>query len=158
MQTRTPSLPRQRQPELEHEYARPSSLGYEQPADTGLVRCLSHGFPTPLARAVRRRDAAPTLLDPRLGLSVGLAAFALMLGLNDPETRNTLLGVALLTGTGLAFAMFARRALASLPPELLGIGTAGVAGMAFMIPDLLIGTPFPQVRTTQMLEPSCRRV
>jgi len=45
----------------------------------------------------------------------------------------------------------ARRALRSLPPELLGLGTAGVAALAFMIPDVLIGTPFPQVRTTQML-------
>jgi len=44
------SLPRQRQPELEHDYARPASLGYEDPADIGLVRCLAHGFPTPLAR------------------------------------------------------------------------------------------------------------
>jgi AraC-like DNA-binding protein len=44
------SLPRQRQPELEHDYARPASLGYEAPVDTGLVRCLAHGFPTPLAR------------------------------------------------------------------------------------------------------------
>ena len=26
------------------------SLGYEAPEDTGVVRCLSHGFPTPLAR------------------------------------------------------------------------------------------------------------
>ena len=43
-------LPRQRQPELEHEYARPPSLGYEAPQDTGVVRCLAHGFPTPLAR------------------------------------------------------------------------------------------------------------
>jgi AraC-like DNA-binding protein len=42
--------PRQRQPELEHDYARPTSLGYEAPEDTGLVRCLAHGFPTPLAR------------------------------------------------------------------------------------------------------------
>ncbi|MEO7338139.1 MAG: AraC family transcriptional regulator [Caldimonas sp.] len=44
------SLPRQRQPELEHDYARPTSLGYEAPEDAGLVRCLAHGFPTPLAR------------------------------------------------------------------------------------------------------------
>ena len=44
------SLPRQRQPELEHDYARSPSLGYESPADAGLVRCLAHGFPTPLAR------------------------------------------------------------------------------------------------------------
>jgi AraC-like DNA-binding protein len=44
------SLPRQRQPELEHDYARSPSLGYEAPADAGLVRCLAHGFPTPLAR------------------------------------------------------------------------------------------------------------
>jgi AraC-like DNA-binding protein len=42
-------LPRQRQPELEHDYARSPSLGYEAP-ETGVVRCLSHGFPTPLAR------------------------------------------------------------------------------------------------------------
>ena len=65
--------------------------------------------------------------------------------------KSGVLGTALLTGTIIAFAMFARRALKTLPPELLGIGTAGVAGIAFMIPDLLIGTPFPQVRTTQML-------
>ena len=48
--TRDRNLPRQRQPELEHDYARPTSLGYEAPEDTGLVRCLAHGFPTPLAR------------------------------------------------------------------------------------------------------------
>ena len=42
--------PRQRQPELEHDYARPTSLGYEAAEDTGVVRCLAHGFPTPLAR------------------------------------------------------------------------------------------------------------
>jgi hypothetical protein len=41
--------------------------------------------------------------------------------------------------------------LRTLPPELLGLATAGAAGLAFMLPDLLIGTPFPQVRTTQML-------
>jgi AraC-like DNA-binding protein len=43
-------VPRQRQPELEQEFARSPALGYEAPQDTGLVRCLSHGFPTPLAR------------------------------------------------------------------------------------------------------------
>jgi hypothetical protein len=60
-------------------------------------------------------------------------------------------GIALLAGTVWAFVLVARRALRTLPPELLGLGTAGVAGAAFMIPDILIGTPFPQVRTTQML-------
>jgi AraC-like DNA-binding protein len=43
-------LPRQRRPEVEHDYARTPALGYEAPEDTGLVRCLAHGFPTPLAR------------------------------------------------------------------------------------------------------------
>ncbi|MFC0250846.1 O-antigen ligase family protein [Massilia consociata] len=65
--------------------------------------------------------------------------------------KSGLLGTVLLFGTIIAFVLFARRALKQLPPELLGIATAGVAGVAFMIPDLLIGTPFPQVRTTQML-------
>ena len=65
--------------------------------------------------------------------------------------KSGLLGTALLVGTIAAFVLFTRRALRSLPPELLGLGTAGAAGLAFMIPDLLVGTPFPQVRTTQML-------
>jgi AraC-like DNA-binding protein len=43
-------LPRQRQPELEHDYARSPTLGYEAPEDAGFIRCLDHGFPTPLAR------------------------------------------------------------------------------------------------------------
>ncbi len=43
-------LPRQLKPELEHEYSRSPSLGYEPPEDAGFVRCLEHGFPTPLAR------------------------------------------------------------------------------------------------------------
>jgi len=42
--------PRQRRPEFEAEHARPSSLGYEAPEETGLVSCLAHGFPTSLAR------------------------------------------------------------------------------------------------------------
>ena len=59
-------------------------------------------------------------------------------------------GGARLVGTIGAFVLGARRALRTLPPELLPVATAGAAGLAFMIPDLLVGTPFPQVRTTQM--------
>lgn len=65
--------------------------------------------------------------------------------------KSGLPGIFLLAGTILAFVFFARRALRMLPPDLMGLGVAGVAGLAFMIPDLLVGTPFPQVRTTQML-------
>jgi AraC-like DNA-binding protein len=43
-------LPRDRKPELEREIARSPSLGYEAPEETGLVRCLAHGFPSPLVR------------------------------------------------------------------------------------------------------------
>lgn len=50
MASRDQHLPRHRLPEVEHEYARLPALGYEAPADTGLVRCIAHGFPTPLAR------------------------------------------------------------------------------------------------------------
>jgi AraC-like DNA-binding protein len=41
---------RQRQPELERDYTRSPSLGYEPPDLAGFIRCLEHGFPTPLAR------------------------------------------------------------------------------------------------------------
>jgi AraC-like DNA-binding protein len=43
-------IPRQLKPELEHDYSRSPELGYERPDEVGIVRCLSHGYPTPLAR------------------------------------------------------------------------------------------------------------
>ncbi|SFD32025.1 AraC-type DNA-binding protein [Paracidovorax konjaci] len=42
--------PRQRHPELERDFARSPALGYEDAEDTGLVRCLAHGVPSPLVR------------------------------------------------------------------------------------------------------------
>jgi len=73
--------------------------------------------------------------------------------------KTGLPGLVLLAGTIWAFVLVARRALRivppelppKLPPELLGLGTAGAAALAFMVPDVLVGTPFPQVRTSQML-------
>jgi hypothetical protein len=65
--------------------------------------------------------------------------------------KSGLIGLVLFAGTACAFLIIARRALRQLPPDLIGLGTAGVAGMAFMLPDILVGTPFPQVRTSQML-------
>jgi AraC-like DNA-binding protein len=50
MPARHPPPPRQRKPELEHDYARAPSLGYESPGETGLVRCIVHGFPSLLSR------------------------------------------------------------------------------------------------------------
>ncbi|RZI72975.1 MAG: AraC family transcriptional regulator [Variovorax sp.] len=48
--TRARQTPRQRQPELEHDFARSPALGYEKPEEAGWVRCLAHGYPSPLAR------------------------------------------------------------------------------------------------------------
>jgi AraC-like DNA-binding protein len=50
MPARPRATPRQIKPELEHDYARSPELGYESPGEVGFIRCLSHGFPTPLAR------------------------------------------------------------------------------------------------------------
>lgn len=47
MRTATPRL---RKPELERENSRKAELGYEPPESVGSIRCLSHGFPTSLAR------------------------------------------------------------------------------------------------------------
>ena len=38
--------PRLRQPELEQDYSRSPSLGYESPRNDGLIHCLAHGWPT----------------------------------------------------------------------------------------------------------------
>lgn len=41
---------RRRAPELEADYNRNPSLGYEPTDEVGFIRCLDHGYPTPLAR------------------------------------------------------------------------------------------------------------
>jgi len=41
---------RQRLPELEADFNRNPSLGYEPTTQVGFIRCLDHGYPTPLAR------------------------------------------------------------------------------------------------------------
>ena len=50
MQAQQRLLSRRRQPELELDALRTPSLGYEAEEDAGLIRCLDHGYPTPLAR------------------------------------------------------------------------------------------------------------
>jgi hypothetical protein len=72
-------------------------------------------------------------------------------GLLHVALKAGLPGIVLLAGLIGAFVVAVRRALRSLPPEHLPLATAGAAGLAFMLPDLLVGTPIPQVRTTQML-------
>jgi AraC-like DNA-binding protein len=42
--------PRQLKPELEHDLSRSTDLGYESSTEVGFIRCLAHGYPTPLAR------------------------------------------------------------------------------------------------------------
>jgi len=70
-------------------------------------------------------------------------------------------GLVLLAGLGWAFFRTSRMALRQptvrdvhedgAGAACLALATAGVAGIAFMLPDILVGTPVPQVRTTQML-------
>jgi AraC-like DNA-binding protein len=50
MRARPRHIPRQIKPELEMDISRSPSLGYEPTDEPGIIRCLEHGFPTPLAR------------------------------------------------------------------------------------------------------------
>lgn len=50
MSAKPRDLPRQTQPELEHALNRTPELGYEAQEEVGIIRCLAHGYPTPLAR------------------------------------------------------------------------------------------------------------
>lgn len=45
-----PHLNRSRQPELEADFIRSVSLGFDPKTESGLIRCLAHGYPTRLAR------------------------------------------------------------------------------------------------------------
>lgn len=50
MGARPRHVPRQIKPELEVELSRSPSLGYEPADEAGIIRCIEHGWPTPLAR------------------------------------------------------------------------------------------------------------
>jgi hypothetical protein len=64
-------------------------------------------------------------------------------------------GLILFGGLAWAFIRASRTALqqdaSGTKAACLMLATAGVAGLAFMLPDIFVGTPVPQVRTTQML-------
>lgn len=65
--------------------------------------------------------------------------------------KTGLIGLILLAGTAIAFILAWRRMRNTLPSAALPLAVAGVAGVLFMMPDWLIGTPIPQVRTMMML-------
>jgi hypothetical protein len=71
--------------------------------------------------------------------------------------KTGLPGLILLAGLSWAFVRASRGALHQARHDgengvaCLALATAGVAGLAFMLPDILVGTPVPQVRTTQMI-------
>ena len=49
MTVRPRHIPRQIKPELEHALSRKPDLGYESRDEVGIIQCLAHGYPTPLA-------------------------------------------------------------------------------------------------------------
>ncbi len=65
--------------------------------------------------------------------------------------KGGLVGLALFIGLYASYLFFVRRALRTTSEPYLPLLVAGGAGVAFMLPDMLIGTPIPQVKTTQML-------
>ena len=65
--------------------------------------------------------------------------------------HSGLVGLALTVGLGTAFVRFWLKNKSAIDQSAQPLAIAGVAGALFMIPDLLIGTPIPQVRTMQMI-------
>jgi hypothetical protein len=72
-------------------------------------------------------------------------------GLLHVALKTGLVGLCLLAGTAMAFYFTWRRLRRSLPNQAMPLAVAGVAGVLFMVPDMLIGTPVPQVRTMMMI-------
>lgn len=64
--------------------------------------------------------------------------------------KSGLVGTVILLGMLYAFGRFCWRRRQTLTAEQLPLFVAGAAGMLFLVPDLLIGTPIPQLRTMLM--------
>lgn len=65
--------------------------------------------------------------------------------------KTGLVGLILLAGLGWAFVSHVRKLPRELNPTATALVIAGCCGLLFMLPDVLIGTPFRQVRTTQLI-------
>ena len=65
--------------------------------------------------------------------------------------KTGLIGLILFGGLITALVLFWRRHSAHIEGPLQPLAIAGIAGLLFMLPDIIIGTPIPQVRTMQML-------
>ncbi len=72
-------------------------------------------------------------------------------GLLHLVMKAGVLGLVLTGGLFWAFARQARSAAAASSAEERALVMAGVAGLLFMVPDFLFGTPIPQIRTMQLL-------
>ena len=65
--------------------------------------------------------------------------------------KSGLVGFALLCGLVCSFFSFLKRTYPLLEPRYRAVLVMGAAGMVFMVPDILFGTPFIQMRTTQLI-------
>jgi hypothetical protein len=65
--------------------------------------------------------------------------------------KTGVLGLFLLAGVAVSFALFWRRVRKHLTSVVTPLAVAGVAGVLFAMPDFLIGTPLTKVRAMQML-------
>jgi len=65
--------------------------------------------------------------------------------------KSGLVGFALVAGLLISFVVFVKRTYPLLEPRYRAVLMMGAAGVLFMVPDLLFGTPFVQMRTTQLI-------
>ena len=72
-------------------------------------------------------------------------------GILHVALKTGLVGVILMVGAVITFALVWRRLRSTLPVEALPLAVAGVAGVLFTLPDWIVGTPVSQVRTMLML-------
>jgi O-antigen ligase len=65
--------------------------------------------------------------------------------------KSGFIGLVLVGGLAVAFIQFWRLHKERIDPVFFPLAIAGVSGVLFMLPDMLIGTPIPQIRTMQMM-------
>jgi hypothetical protein len=65
--------------------------------------------------------------------------------------KSGLVGFALVAGLLVSFVVFVKRAYPLLEPRYRAVLVMGAAGVLFMVPDLLFGPIFTEMRTTQLI-------
>jgi hypothetical protein len=128
------------------------SVGGGVAGQSDRVRELFYGFETFLGSPLVGIGAWGRYEGLGIAWHFGTSAYSFMhSGFGHVAFKSGLLGLLIFVGMLIAAASYAWRVRRSIPPQYQALCFAGLAGLAFLVPTLVLSTPIIEIRTMQLL-------